>query len=99
MRIIRQHMKALTLAMLFALMGVQLAQAVHAQDHDPVLEQIDKCVTCKIAAHINTPDEPSEPIAPDAIFTETPQLILQSDFQTQDYFRPPGRAPPLSHII
>jgi hypothetical protein len=97
--IIRQHIKAMALAMLFALMGMQLAQAVHIQDHGPVLEQIDKCIACKIAAHIDTTDEPPEPVAPTVIFAEIPQPILQFDFQSQAYFRPPGRAPPLSHSI
>ena len=92
---VRDHIQAIALAMLLALLGMQAAQAAHFQDHDPVLEQVENCVACHIATHAVTSDEPAAltaPILPCAKIGP----IVEADIAAVKYaVRPPGQAPPL----
>ena len=92
---VRDHIQAIALAMLLALLGVQLAQAVHLQDHDPVLEQVENCVACKIAADTNTADEPASLHAPIHHFTKVSSFSVIDGVHQSRAIRPPGRAPPV----
>jgi|GEM_PF-2661207 len=85
--------------MLLALLGMQAAQAVHAQDHDPILEQVENCVACHVAAHANTTEEPASLDAP--TFTSVKIIPLSQSFDAPSLraVRPPGRAPPASFFI
>lgn len=96
---VRRHIQAIALAMLLALLGMQAAQAVHAQDHDPVLEQVENCIACHVAAHANTTEDPASLDTPIFISVKISPLPQSIDAPLLPAVRPPGRAPPASLII
>lgn len=96
---VRDHIQAIALAMLLALLGMQAAQAVHAQDHDPILEQVENCVACHITSHANTADDVVSLDTPLFAYIKTSPLSQSKDVPSHPAVRPPGRAPPATLSI
>lgn len=96
MRRLRASIRIMAFALLLALAGMQVAQAVHAAGHDIVLDAAEKCLACKLAA------QPYEPVDDQGIFEPLlahvalrhvlPTHQCQS-YETYRQARP--RAPPL----